>query len=286
MIIAVASGKGGTGKTFLATNLALSLTKSQLLDCDVEEPNSHFFLRPHIDGEDTVSLPVPRIDESRCTHCGHCAEICRYHALAVLPDRVMVFPQLCHGCGGCSLLCPEGAISEEPRPVGIVRYGSAAGIGDDGHEVVYAGGIMNVGEALAVPVVKAVRAKAVSGRQVVIDAPPGTSCPVVAALRGADFAVLVTEPTPFGLHDLELAVGVVEKLGIPCGIVINRADIGDSSVARYCGERRLPVLLEIPFDREIAAQYAAGVAIAAVRPDFREALRNVYEKIEQIIAGG
>jgi MinD superfamily P-loop ATPase len=210
MIISVASGKGGTGKTLVATSLALSLKDSgkvQLLDCDVEEPNDHVFLKPEITGSKNVSILVPKVDEEKCTYCGKCAEVCAYHAIAVLGNHVLTFPQLCHGCGACSYLCPEKAISEESRETGVVERGRSDGVG-------FVQGKLAVGEAMAPPVIRKVKEYAHNDGTVIIDVPPGTSCPVVEAIRGSDFCMLVTEPTPFGLNDLTLAVETVRELNI------------------------------------------------------------------------
>jgi MinD superfamily P-loop ATPase len=202
MIVSIASGKGGTGKTLVATSLAFSLKgkhRVQLLDCDVEEPNDHIFLKPVITRREAVSIPVPEINEAKCSHCGLCAEVCAYNALAVLPDRVMVFPELCHGCGACSYLCPEKAISEVGRETGVVELGQADGID-------FVQGRLDVGEAMPSPVIRRVKEKARPDGVVIIDAPPGTSCPVVESVKGSDFCLLVTEPTPFGFNDLVLAL--------------------------------------------------------------------------------
>ena len=259
MIISVASGKGGTGKTTIAVNLALFLArensaKVQLLDCDVEEPNAHLFLKPNLDSPQPVSIPVPRIDQSKCTYCGKCAEVCAYNALAVLKDQVMVFDQLCHGCGGCTLLCPEKAITEKDREMGVLEAGKSGSID-------FVHGRLTIGEAMAVPVIKAVKERIDPDAVTIIDVPPGTSCPVVESVKGSDYTLLVTEPTPFGLNDLELAVGLVRALEIPTGVVINRADLGDRGVKDYCQREAIPILGEIPYDHNLARLYSRGVAV-------------------------
>jgi MinD superfamily P-loop ATPase len=279
MIISVASGKGGTGKTLVATSLALSIKESykvQLLDCDVEEPNDHIFLKPKIDKSEPVHIPVPSVDESKCTFCGKCAEVCAYNAIAVLEKYVMTFPQLCHGCGACSYLCPEKVITEEGREMGVVEVGTA-----DGIEVVL--GRLTVGEAMAPPVIRKVKEHIDSSGIVIIDSPPGTSCPVVESVKGSDFCLLVTEPTPFGLNDLALAVEMIKTLDIPCGVVINRAVEDNSEVERYCKSSGIPVLLKIPLDMEIARFYARGITLAEGMPEWREKFAGVLENIREIV---
>jgi MinD superfamily P-loop ATPase len=278
MIIAVASGKGGTGKTTVAVNLALALGEGvDLLDCDVEEPNAHLFLHPIFEQSERVEMPVPRVDLELCTFCRKCAEICRYHALAVVGKKVLVFPELCHGCGGCSAVCPVGAISETGRELGLLNFGRRDAIG-------FVNGQLRVGEAMSPPLIKRVRLGADSNRITIIDAPPGTSCPVIAAMSGVDFVLLVTEPTPFGLHDLQLAVEAVRVLGIPCGLVINRADIGDNRVFEYAGKEKLPILLTIPFERRIAEAYSRGNNIIEEFPEWRERFVELYRNIAKLVA--
>jgi len=280
MIIAIASGKGGTGKTSVATSLALAIPDAQYIDCDVEEPNGHLFLHPDIDSRETVAVPLPRIDEQLCTLCGKCAEACEFNALAVSKQRVLVFPDLCHGCGACSYVCPEdGAIVETERAVGEVEFGTAPGT--NGAAIAFAQGRLKVGEPTAVPVIKAVKKNAAREDIVVLDAPPGTACPMVEVLRGADYCLLVTEPTPFGLNDLKLAVGVARELEVPCGILLNRSDIGDGAVAEYCREEALPVLMEVPFDRGLAVAYSRGVSWVVANPAYGERFRALYEAIRR-----
>jgi len=281
MIISVASGKGGTGKTLVATSLALSLKdrdRVRLLDCDVEEPNARLFLKPAITGSEAVSIPVPGVDRAKCTGCGKCAEVCAYSAVAVLGERVLVFSELCHGCGACGYLCPEGAISEDGREIGVVEWGASDGMQ-------FAHGRLAVGEPMALPVIRRVKQEAGGGGTVIIDVPPGTSCPVVEAVKGSDFCILVTEPTPFGLNDLVLAVETVRELNIPCGVVLNRAGVGDSRVEAYCHKENIPVLLTIPLDTEIARLYSRGITLVRGRPRWREGFLRLFDRIREMVNG-
>ena len=276
MIVAIASGKGGTGKTTVAVNLALSLSGNvQLLDCDVEAPNVHLFLEAQPEGREVVGIPVPVVDADLCNQCGECSRLCQYNAIAVLGTGVVVFPELCHGCGGCALVCPEDAISEVMRPIGVVEESRSGSV----HLVQ---GRLYVGEALVPPLIREVRARSCKEGVVLIDAPPGTSCSMIAAVRGSDFVVLVTEPTPFGLNDLELAVETVRVLGIPCGVVINRAGVGDDRVQEYCAAEGLDVLLEIPDDRRIAEAYARGLTLVDAIPDIRPLFALLAAQIEAL----
>lgn len=273
MIISVASGKGGTGKTTFATNLATALGPSaQLLDCDVEEPNAHLFMKPEIASSETIYTFVPQVDDQRCSGCRKCADICRFSAITVVGGKVLVFPELCHGCGGCLEVCEDSAISPGNREVGVVEEGWSG-------EVRFVHGRLRIGEAMAPPLIKAVRQKTEQAIDTIIDAPPGTSCPVLASMRGVDFVVLVTEPTPFGLHDLKLAVEAVRVLGIPCGLVINRSDLGDDRVREYAGREGLPILLEIPFDRKIAEAYSQGRLLVEVASGWQEHFIGVRDRI-------
>jgi len=276
MIISIASGKGGTGKTTVATNLAVSLESDvQVLDCDVEEPNSHLFIQPTIEEVNTITTPVPEVDMEKCTLCGKCAEICQFHAIVVLGETVLPFHELCHSCGGCLLVCPEKAITETARELGVIERGHRNGL-----EFVH--GRLRVGEAMSPPLIKKVREYTRPDILTIIDAPPGTSCPVIASMKGADFVLLVTEPTPFGLHDLKLAVGAVKILGIPCGLVINRSDMGNDQVKKYAKEEQLPVLMEIPFDRRIAEAYSRGDMVVDVMPEWKDRFLELYHRIEKI----
>lgn len=277
MIVTIASGKGGTGKTTLSTNLAYSAEQPVvLLDCDVEEPNAHLFLKPVWTDSMPVYKPIPSVNPERCNSCGTCAEICEYNAIAVLKDQVLVFPELCHGCGGCTLLCPQHAIEEANQEIGIVEKGRSGAID-------FVHGKLQVKEAMAGPVIRAVKQHINRSSLTIMDAPPGTSCSVVGTLLESDYCLLVTEPTPFGLHDLTLAVEVVRKLGIPHGVVINRAGVGDSGVQEYCRSEQIPILLEIPEDRHIAEAYSRGELMAETSLTYRKQFQELLLRISSLL---
>ena len=273
MKIAVASGKGGTGKTLIAVNLALSLGSVQLLDCDVEEPNDHLLLNPEILKEEPVKLMGPKILEERCDYCGECARFCQFNALFVVGETAMVFPELCHSCGGCSIVCPRDAIVEEPRQIGKVFTCQAGDI-----ELIY--GELKIGEALSVPVISSVKDRMKEGT-VILDSSPGSACPVVETVHGTDFCLLVTEPTPFGLHDLKVATEVVRILEIPLGVVVNFAGIGDRAVYEFCERAGIPILMEIPYDRRIAELYSRGIPFVEKMPEWKEKFRALAERIRE-----
>jgi len=273
MIISIASGKGGTGKTTVATNLALSIGECQFLDCDVEEPNAHIFLKPQIMESRPVGIPVPQVDLEKCTYCGKCAEVCQFHAIAVIKENVLTFPELCHGCGACSLLCPEDAITEVDRKIGVLEIGKSNGIR-------FIHGILEISEAMSPPLIRAVKDAAHSDGITIIDVPPGTSCPVIEAVSGSDFCLLVTEPTPFGLNDLILAVEMLRILKIPFGVAINRSDVGDDEVDNYCHMVDIPILMKIPMDRELAVAYSKGTPLVVAKPEWRDTFVKLLELIE------
>jgi MinD superfamily P-loop ATPase len=274
MKIVIASGKGGTGKTTVAVNLALSLEDVQLFDCDVEEPNCHLFLGFDLEKLEDVNIPVPVVDKDKCDFCGRCSEFCRYNVIAVLPKDVLVFPALCHGCGGCTLVCPQEAISEENRSIGIIERNT-----EETGGLVFYRGLLNIGEPMASPVIHTLQKHIDVNKTAIIDAPPGTACPVIASIRDMDYCILVTESTPFGFHDLKLAVDVVRTLGIPFGVIINRSDIGDERVEQYCLEEGIPVLMKIANDRNIARLYSEGIPFVSRMPEWKERFVRMFNMI-------
>lgn len=276
MIIAVASGKGGTGKTTVAVNLAKVLEEPvQLLDCDVEEPNVHLFFPATPEETEEVSLLIPKPDEDKCDGCGECSEFCQFNAIVVFDTTPLVFPELCHSCGGCAIVCPQRAIEEIPKPIGKIET-----FQHDSITVVQ--GRLNIGVAMAPPLIRAVKRKMIPNKTVILDAPPGTSCPVITTVTDVDVAVLVTEPTPFGLHDLRLAVGMMREVGVPFGIFINRADIGDDEVRRFCDTEGIPILAEMPNDRRVAEVYSRGAVIVDNVPEYRPVFEKLYDELRRI----
>lgn len=277
MKIAVASGKGGTGKTTIAANLAYYLAKNgravTLLDCDVEEPNCHLFFPGQLAVSDTVLTSVPEVDPQKCSGCGTCADLCQFSAIVTINKKTLTFPELCHGCGLCTRVCEQGAIQEVPREVGKVAVGGAFGV-----RLVQ--GKLRIGEAMSPPLIKAVKKKVSRDGVDIIDCPPGTSCPVIEAVKGTDFVLLVTEPTPFGLNDLKLAVAMVRAVGIPFAVVINRADVGDSRTREYCFRENIPVYLEVPDNRQIAEAYSRGNLILKALPEYEGKYRELAETLK------
>jgi len=271
-IIAIASGKGGTGKTTVAVGLALAATESVvLMDCDVEEPNGHLFLHPIFRTRENITLPVPVVDDSRCDGCSACRKMCQFGAIAILKGKAHVFSSLCHSCGGCALVCPKQAIHEEPRELGFVEEG-------DSGNVRFVRGTLNVGQPLAPAVIRAVKRRAGMAKIALIDSPPGTACAMVAAVRGSDEVLLVTEPTPFGLHDLKLAVSTVRALGIPLRVIINRAESEEDLVSRWCFGANIEICLRIPGDRRIAEAYSRGEPITQAAPSLIDAFRGLLAR--------
>jgi MinD superfamily P-loop ATPase len=278
MIISIASGKGGTGKTTIATNLASAIRQPvRFLDCDVEEPNAHLFIRLSQLETEVVDTMVPEVDEGLCDLCGLCGEICRFSAILPVGGKVMVFPELCHSCRGCEFVCPRGAVRASSRPLGEIVHGRSGQI-----DLYY--GRLRIGEAMSPPLIAALKKRVDRQGLTIIDAPPGTSCPVAATLQGSDFVMLVTEPTPFGLNDLKLAVETVRVLGLPMGIVINRSNIGDDAVERYAVAEGIPILMQIPHRQEIAESYSKGVLLIQALPEMRREFRDLFQSVTDLVA--
>ncbi len=276
MKITVASGKGGTGKTTIAVNLALSIKNSMLIDCDVEGPNSHiFFKEPMVKLKD-VSIPAPKFDLDTCTLCGKCVDFCQYNAISIVGEKLLFFDELCHGCGGCKIICPVDAITEVEHYVGVIEKG---GTGD---LPVYHG-MLNIGEPFGVPIINELKQFADDKKTTIFDSPPGTACPAVETMRDVDFCILVTEPTPFGLHDLTLTVDVIREIGTPYGVVVNRDGIGDDRVDRYCEKENIPLLAKIPNDLEIARLYSSGVPMVKGLPEYRKLFEEMFDRIKEMI---
>jgi len=273
MIISVASGKGGTGKTTVAVNLALCFEQAQLLDCDVEEPNAQIFLKANISDRKPATVRVPEMDYEKCNFCGTCRDVCAYHAFALLPKKIIFFPQMCHGCGACSRLCPQGAIREIDRPIGEIEIGQR-------NDIRFIQGKLTVGETMAPPLIRQVKSYIDPSLTAIIDAPPGTACPMVTAVKDSDFCILVTEPTPFGMNDLQLAIETVQKLDIPYGVVMNRAEPDDLRTRLYFKAHDIPVLLKIPFDRKIAELYSVGIPFVEQFHEYRTKFQDLFRFIQ------
>jgi len=283
MQIAVASGKGGTGKTTVATSLARSLAnlhETWYVDCDVEAPNGHLFLNPRIDQQSQAVIQIPQIQQELCTACGKCVEVCQFHALAKIGRKILVFPQLCHGCGSCTWNCPEGAIVEVANSIGLLESGMT------GEGIHFLQGVLRISEPMATPIIRQLKQHLpLSSDSVVIrDAPPGASCSVVETLRGADIVLLVTEPTPFGVHDLKQMIGIVHEMGLPAGVVINRETEPYNPLNELCTQNNLPVWMRIPYDRTIAEGIAAGRTLEQIYPTYRHSFQQLFEKIKLLMS--
>ncbi|MEN6360680.1 MAG: ATP-binding protein [Smithella sp.] len=274
MRISIASGKGGTGKTTVSVNLARTMgVPVQLLDCDVEEPNAHLFLTGDKEvKEEIVTIPIPQVNESLCDGCGECSKFCEYHAIVTFGTAPLIFPEMCHGCGGCTRVCPPKAISEVGRRVGVVETRRS-------EYITLIGGRLDVGVAMAPPLIRAVKERLQKNLPAILDAPPGTSCPVIAAIRDTDMVLLVTEPTPFGLNDLSLAVDMVRELKIPFGVIVNRMGSGDDRIHAYCAKENIPLLLEIPDDRKIAESYSRGILMVDALPEYQNLFQSLIAKV-------
>jgi MinD superfamily P-loop ATPase len=275
MIISVASGKGGTGKTSVAVALAQSLDGPvDLLDCDVEAPNGHIFMKPRWETKETIYAQIPQVDEAKCNYCRACSQLCHFKAILVLGGTILTFPEMCHACGGCFLVCEPKALNPAQKELGEIEEGWAGAI----H---FVQGLLKVGEPMSPPLIREVKKRIRKDTLAILDAPPGTSCPVIQTVKGSDYTILVTEPTPFGVFDLKLAVAALETLSIPYGVILNRADIGNNEAQGYLRSKGIPLLMEIPFDRKIAEGYARGDSLIETRPELKEKFQGLFEMIQR-----
>lgn len=277
MLVTIASGKGGTGKTTVAVNLAVTAAAAglpvTLLDCDAEDPDCHIFLRPEGLTLEPFAVEVPAFARDLCDFCGRCGEVCRFNAVAALKDDVLIFPEVCHGCGGCWEICPRGALKPAPRVVGEIRRGSARG-------VAFVEGRLTVGERTPVPIIREVKRRAAKDGLTIADAPPGTACPMVAAARGSDVVLLVTEPTPFGLYDLKLAAAVARELGLSRAVFVNRAGEGEEELRAYCAAEGLEIWGTLPDDRRAAEVYAGAGLIVDELPRYRRVFEDLLARLD------
>ncbi len=277
MVIAVASGKGGTGKTTISVSLAIAAAPVVLVDADVEEPNANILLRAEHSSVKRASLPFPIVDVVKCDFCEKCSEFCAYNAIVVLKGlKVFAVPEICKSCGGCALVCPQDAIREKPRDIGYIKFGERL-------NVKLIEGELKIGETQATPLIRMLWKNIPNDLDVIIDSPPGAAHPMVEAVRNSDFVLLVTEPTPFGLHDLREAMVVVKSLGKKAGLLINRADVGTDEIRRFASENNLPILMEIPFDEQIARHYSMGWAPAEFSAQWREEFRKLWVRMKEHI---
>lgn len=278
MKITVLSGKGGTGKTTVAVNMALSLPNVQLLDADVEEPNLQYFLHPKFDNKELIYRKIPEINQKKCTSCRECIDFCEYNALAMMIDQVLVFPEICHSCGGCEKVCPENVIKEIDRELGVLKHAKI------NNKLDFWQGVLNIGEESSVPVIEALKEKAVNDKFVIIDAQPGTTCPTIEAVVDSDYGILVTEPTPFGLSDLKIASQLMDKINIPYGVIINRSEQGsDQIIEDYCSTNNIDILMKIPFKRRYARLYSEGIPFVEKNSKLKEEFKIVFDQIRGVV---
>lgn len=275
MIISVASGKGGTGKTTTAASLAKILPDTVYIDCDVEEPDGHIFLEPVISNQYNAAKKVPNIDYDMCNLCGKCAEICEFNALIMLKEEILIFDEMCHSCGACSFLCPLQAITEIDKNIGIIKTGKSG-------STVFVEGILRIGEASPVSLINQVKNNIITGKVNIIDAPPGTSCSMVEAVKGSDYCILVTESTPYGLNDLRLAIDTVNSMNIPFGIIINKYDSSFSELDTFIVEKGYQLLMKIPYDIKLAENYSNGI-LPVEQSYYKELFAEMYIKIKNKI---
>ena len=276
MILSIASGKGGTGKTTVSVNLALSLGRVQLIDCDVEEPNDNIFIKANIDSIQDVNVEIPQIDSEKCLNCGACTDFCSFNAIVDLSSGIKIFSGLCHSCGGCKLVCQNDAISWKDKKIGSIRKGK-------NEDILFCEGILDIGESRPTPIIKSLKYQIRTGIDTILDCPPGTSCSFLETVNGSDFCILVTEPTPFGFNDLKIAVEALKEMGVPFGVVINRDGIGDDEIEIFCKKEMIPILLKIPYNKEIAKLYSKGESFIDYFPEISGQLVFVFNNIKGMV---